>query len=177
MNAKLFDGKINLTSKMYTKDQMGLIYQGTYGCSITMIDSLATFQIFYNLLGHKNLTDEERVEIFLTALQRILEDGKAILKPPSYLWDNKKKRHNTPTRVVKMKFGDEIAWDIPIEDMIDYLRQKMMEEDFDKDNLFWYDKYAPSLIWDPEYDEEYAKYDESKIFVVEGQGFKQASAS
>ncbi|WP_172199770.1 hypothetical protein [Campylobacter sp. RM16188] len=170
MNTKLFNGRINLTSKMYTKDQMGLIYQETYGCWITMIDSKASFQIFYNFLGDEDFTAEERREVFLTVLQRILEDGKAILEPPSYLWDNEKKRHNTPTRVVKMKFENEIAWDIPIEDMIDYLRQKMMEEDFNSDNIFWYDKYSPSLIWDQDYDEEYAKYDKDKTDAVEGQG-------
>ncbi|WP_170018981.1 hypothetical protein [Campylobacter sp. RM16190] len=171
MDRKLFDGRINLTSKMYTKDQMGLIYTEVYGGWIDMLHSLWVFKLFHGLKDHSEITDDEFREIYLTALQRILEDEKAILEPPSYLWDNKKKKHNTPTRVVKMKFGDEIAWDIPMEEMIDYLRQEMMKEDFDKDNLFWYDKYAPSLIWDPEYDEEYAKYDEAKILVVEGQGF------
>lgn len=151
--------KLNF-DKMLTQTHINYVVYHSHGAWIDMLFYGWGKKLFNNKIK-RDLTTEEKRECFLAILKKVLEQKRAFLMLPGALYHIEKTPHYAKFKTIIDKFGEEIdIWDIPIDDMIQYIREHIPDDparepykdDPDKEE-YWYSGYCPWIVWN--------KYDES----------------
>jgi hypothetical protein len=102
--------------------------------------------------GDESLTFEEAKEVFFLTLKKLLDDEQVILSPPTKL-------HTPPVKFLDpypkshIKHGQYKwdVWDIPNEEIIQYMRdtfpKNVSDENDDKVCDFWFSEDCPQIAW------------------------------
>lgn len=142
--------KLNF-NKMFKEEHFKeIVYEG-YGCWISTLWGWG-HNFFSDEIG-RDFTPEEDIEAFLFVLQYLLDTEKAFLEPPGPLYNVEKKMYDTKTRIIQGDSEEFLIWDIPTNEMMDYMRENMPSDPdyFDENDAentpYWYSQDCPHLIW------------------------------
>ena len=89
---------------------------------------------------------KEQCEVFFWLLEKLLEEGKAIVFPAQEFWDNEQKAFIVPTRSMNEY---KHIWDISPREVTQYMRSTWPNEVTHEDDLtdYWFGNYCPRLGW------------------------------